>query len=161
MSGGTNIEAALHVSIEQCKVLAAEGAVGADIIFITDGIDNYSESHFLTMKKEKIDLWTISIDVDLSKGGGYTNQKPWLATYATKYLHVDDKNLTTQEGVNTVGELREAALNNDTRAALHDEEEGTVSDPIDFDDAAGVAPDDGDDFGSFGGFGTGSSFGSN
>jgi hypothetical protein len=125
LGGGTAIETALNVGIEQVKQLATEGAVGADIIFITDGIDNYSEAPFIEMKKEKIDLWTISIDCDLSKS--QYGQKPFLASCATKYLHVDDKNLTTKEGVDVVGELREAALNNDTRAMLHAEDEEATS----------------------------------
>lgn len=142
MAGGTNIEAALGVAIKEVHNLAAEGASGADIIFITDGIDNYSEGHFLQMKKDKIDLWTISIDVNLAKANGYS-QKPYLATYATKYLHVDDKNLTTTEGVDVVGELREASLNNDTRAMLHaedgietavEEEQSSNDDPVDISD---------------------------
>ncbi len=153
MGGGTNIETALEVSIDQVHQLGAEGAVGADIIFITDGVDNYSEHHFLQMKKDKIDLWTISIDVDLSKA--HYGSKPYLAQYATKYLHVDDKNLTTKEGVDVVGELREAALNNDTRAMLHAEDEAEAA-------AEEVSEAPAEDIGSgFGNLFGGGSFGGN
>lgn len=155
LGGGTDINTALTVSIDQVTQLASEGAAGADIIFITDGVDNYSETPFIRMKKEKIDLWTISIDVDLSKST--YGQKPFLATEATKYLHVDDKNLTTKEGIDVVGELREAALNNDTRAMLHAEDEG-LSAP---DETEEAAPEGDETFGS-GGFDFGNGgFGSN
>ncbi len=153
LGGGTDIETALEVSCNQVAQLAADGAQGADIIFITDGTDNYTEASFKRMKKEKIDLWTISIDVDLSKG--QYGQKPFLATEATKYLHVDDKNLTTKEGIDAVGELREAALNNDTRQMLHAEDEVTAQE----DDMSEGVADDFSGSGGFGGFGgDGSSF---
>lgn len=160
MGGGTDIETAFDEALRQTKEMAAEGAVGADIVFITDGVDQYSEDPFKQMKKDKTDLWTISIDCDLSKA-----PHAYLATYATKYLHINDRQLMAQEGVNVVGELREAALNNDTRAALHDAEfnDGTEAEPSDeFNDDEGNAgndPVDISDGSSWGGFGTGSSFG--
>ena len=147
LGGGTEINTAFELALKQTHELAAEGAMGADIVFITDGVDSYDEDMFKRMKKAKVDLWTISIDCDLSK----TNNAH-LATYATKYLHVNDKQLTTNEGVDKVGELREAAMNNDTRAALH-ADDGTA-DPVEDDYTAADAAFDG-------GSGYGSGFGSN
>jgi len=158
LNGGTDIEAAFELAMRQVKELGHEGAEGADIVFITDGVDNYSEEPFKRMKKEGTDLWTISIECDLSKAkppGG----SPYLATYATKYLHVNDRLLNSNEGVALTGDaLREAALDNDTRAALHSDDGVQASDPED-----DVAPDSepattgGFDFN----FGSGGSFGNN
>lgn len=144
LGGGTDIQTAFELALKQTHELATEGAVGADIVFITDGVDSYGEDPFIQMKKDKVDLWTISIDVDLSK-----MNNPYLSQYARKYLYINDKTLMTDAGADAVGDLRESALNNDTRAALHEDEQQT-DEPVDPSSDISTAN-----------FGYGSGFGSN
>ena len=110
LSGGTAVEPAMWEAVQQCVQLESEGIVGADIVAITDGEDQYGEAPFLEMVKHGIQLWTVSIEVDLSK---CTYSKPYLATYAKKYLHIKDGNMDTT-GVDAVAALKDAALDNDS-----------------------------------------------
>ena len=112
LGGGTSIETAIAMSVQQVIELENEGTTGADIVFITDGEDTYSERSFLEMKKRGIQLWTVAIEIDLSKGH---HQTPYLATHATKYLHLDDRAMSGDKGLDTVAELKTAALDNDSR----------------------------------------------
>lgn len=115
-SGGTNINAAMRLSVAECGELEADGFKGADIVFITDGETQYDEAPFIEMKKQGIQLWTIAIDVNLKgrKQGWNTRggDDHFLCTYATKYLHINDSQLNDASGAEG---LKEAALDNSSR----------------------------------------------
>jgi hypothetical protein len=133
LNGGTEIGMAIEVAVEQVGELEKLDLVGADIVFTTDGTGNYSEKWFKIMHERGIQLWTIAIDVDIKKiheqftktRGGY--QLPgYLYSYATAYVHIDEK--TIRDGANSQGaidlavKLKGSALDNGSR----DQEETTV-----------------------------------
>ena len=131
LGGGTSVHAAMNVSNQQVRELAHDGAVGADIVFITDGLDNYGEGPFKTMKKAGTQLWTIAIDVDMKQIAKQYNTDTYLVDYATKYMHVNDKSLRSQEGVDAVAQLKEAALNNESRESVGTDDSDDNDDDFD------------------------------
>lgn len=126
VSGGTDIDTAVRTAVSQVGQLAKEDNVGADIVFITDGLDSYSKEPFDQMAKEGIQLWTVAIDVDIravseqhkASRGGY-NVSGWLYDYARAYVHIDDHviNAAGNGAIDAAVQLRTAALDNTTRNA--------------------------------------------
>lgn len=119
-SGGTDIDTAMRVALDQVGNLEKNGHEGADIVFITDGLDNYSEEPFKQMAKQGVQLWTVAIDVDLEQvakewdrtnGSGYVSS-PWLYKYARAYVHVDDHMINNGGAMNSAVKLRQAAFDN-------------------------------------------------
>lgn len=128
--GGTDIDTALAVSVRQVGDLDANGKAGADIVFITDGLDNYSKHHFDTMRMLGIQLWTVAIDIDIKsvfeqskRNAGSSGASGWLYDYARAYIHISDATIRGNgDGVITAAlQLREAALDNATREAQDDQ----------------------------------------
>lgn len=118
-SGGTCIATAMRVSVDRCLQFEGEGEEGADIVFVTDGLDNYGDHHFKRMRDAGIKLWTVAIDVDLRKPGRYAwgdGASRHLLTYASQYVHVDDQLLNDPSGVELAARLRDAALDTHRQA---------------------------------------------
>lgn len=124
--GGTNINVAMEVALEQVGDLEKDGKEGADIVFITDGLDNYSKSHFDQMVRMGVQLWTVAIDVDIKAvseqqklNRGSTGSSGWLYDYARAYVHISDSTIRGNGvgAINAALQLREAALDNITREA--------------------------------------------
>lgn len=122
MSGGTCIETALEVSVDQVCKMHSEGDEGADIVFITDGEDRYPDDSFKVMKDKGIQLWTVAIQVDIkaaaeasltSRGFG-RGMSPHLYTYATAYVYIDDKMIRDSGtgAVDAAVQLKKSALGN-------------------------------------------------
>lgn len=134
LSGGTDIDVALQVAIRQVGNLAKDDKVGADIVFITDGLDRYSEKHFKTMVREGIQLWTVAIDIDIKAVAEQSRQyrgsyaaSGWLYTYARAYVHVDDTMLNNGgKAIEAALQLRDSALDNATREREAQEAEGRM-----------------------------------
>jgi len=127
--GGTDIETAMRVCVRQVGDLEITGEHGADIVFITDGEDQYEESPFIEAKKLGVQLWTVAIDVDIKAkaartrehrgfGGGASGH---LYTYAKAYVHLSDKVIRASGdgAIMAAMQLRDAALDNSTREANH------------------------------------------
>lgn len=126
VSGGTDIEMALRVALQQVGDLEKNGQEGADLVFITDGCATYGEHHFKVMLKEGIQLWTVAIDVDIKRvaeenkrgWGFYGGASGHLYTYARAYVHIDDQAILSPKGIDAVLQLRDAALDNLTREVM-------------------------------------------
>jgi uncharacterized protein with von Willebrand factor type A (vWA) domain len=120
VDGGTDIGKATWVAVRQCGNFEAEGKSGADIVFITEGIDNYGKEPFEEMKKRGIRLWTVAIEQDLeakanaSKASRGVSGSAWLYTYASAYVHLSDTMLYSKQGssIHAAVKLRDAALDN-------------------------------------------------
>lgn len=124
LSGGTNIQVAFEVSLDQVGDLEKNGLEGADIVFITDGECSYGEQPFKRMVQMGVQLWTVAIDVDLEVSARNANSSrgygssPWLYKYATAYVHISDATIrgNGDGAVKAALKLRNAALDNSTRA---------------------------------------------
>lgn len=122
--GGTDIDVAMEVALEQVGDLEKDGKEGADIVFITDGLDSYSRTPFENMVKMGVQLWTVSIDVDIKavsesqrKNRGAAGASGWLFDFARAYVHISDATIRGNGAgaINAALQLREAALDNVTR----------------------------------------------
>ena len=122
--GGTDIDVAMEVALEQIGNLEKDGKEGADIVFITDGLDSYSKSHFDKMVQMGVQLWTVAIDVDIKavseqqkRNRGAAGASGWLYDYARAYVHISDSTIRGNGAgaINAALQLREAALDNVTR----------------------------------------------
>jgi uncharacterized protein with von Willebrand factor type A (vWA) domain len=125
--GGTDIDTALATSLTQVQNLANDNMEGADIVFITDGLDNYSKHHFDKMVQLGVQLWTVAIDVDIKaiseqckkKIGQQYGGAPWLFDYARAYIHISDATIrgNGDGAISAAVQLRDSALDNVTREA--------------------------------------------
>lgn len=122
--GGTDIDVAMEVALLQVGDLEKDGKEGADIVFITDGLDSYSRHHFEQMAKMGVQLWTVAIDVDIKavsesqrKSGGASGASGWLFDFARAYVHISDATIRGNGAgaINAALQLRESALDNVTR----------------------------------------------
>lgn len=120
MSGGTDIDTAIRVSLDQCGKLEKESYEGADIVFITDGLDSYGKDPFDKMVERGIQLWTVAIDIDLKavseqKRRNYNQgASPWLYDYARAYVHIDQATIRSSgnEAISAALQLKDSALGN-------------------------------------------------
>jgi hypothetical protein len=112
LDGGTDIEVALEVAIEQVGDLEANGYEGADVVFITDGDALYGEDSFIEMKAKGINLWTVAIALDMKTSNRH------LYSYASAYVHIDDQTIANHNGaaVKLAVQLKNAALDNEGRS---------------------------------------------
>jgi hypothetical protein len=122
--GGTDIDVAMAIALKQVGDLEKDGKEGADIVFITDGLDTYSKAHFDKMVSMGVQLWTVAIDVDIKavadsqrKNRGSAGTSGWLYDYARAYVHISDATIrgNGEGAINAALQLREAALDNLTR----------------------------------------------
>lgn len=129
MSGGTDIETAMSVSVEQVGKLEKDDKQGADIVFVTDGICAYSEAPFKRMARGGIQLWTVAIDVDIKAvaeasrhNRGAMGASGWLYEYARAYVHLDKDTIKIagDAAINAAVQLKTAALDNDSRQRMQD-----------------------------------------
>jgi Mg-chelatase subunit ChlD len=127
LHGGTCIDTAMGVAVDEVGDLEQNGFKGADIVFITDGEDHYSNGHFERMLEKDTELWTVAIDVDLEgrakraaerkqgnmRDDGYGSHH--LYNYARAYIHINQAALTGEGGIKAATKLREAAMDNHRR----------------------------------------------
>lgn len=117
LSGGTDFAGGLRVGFEQVGDLAAAGHSGADVVFITDGSEDYltygNNQRMLMnqtldeMDRDGVKLWTIGI------GARHDPEFP-LRKRAAKWVFAHDRDLGDATRTSQIlGDVREAAENND------------------------------------------------
>lgn len=125
VSGGTDIDTAMRVSLNQVGNLAKDDHEGADIVFITDGLDGYSKEPFDRMVAQGVQLWTVAIDIDIKavaeanrkgRGAGY-GASGWLYDYARAYVHLDQSSVAKagDQAIAAAVQLRDSAMDNGHR----------------------------------------------
>jgi uncharacterized protein with von Willebrand factor type A (vWA) domain len=128
VAGGTDIETAFNVALNQTTLLAKDDKEGADIVFITDGLSSYSEAPFKRMQRQGVQLWTVAIDIDIrAVSQAHTHYRGhgaagWLYDYARAYVHLDQATIAAagDQAIKAAVQLKTAALDNDTRQRMGD-----------------------------------------
>ncbi len=89
LSGGTRIGLALDAALDTVADLAKKGQKGADVVLVTDGIDDEEGEQRAAVARaarEGVRLWTVAIDTHIAP------ESP-LRTGAAEYLHIGDGDL--------------------------------------------------------------------
>lgn len=109
MNGGTNTASAIDRGIEQVGDLAAAGHSGADIMLITDGVDD--DDRGMAAKIDKMDasgtrLWSVGVGDDFPVDHV-------LRTRAERYVYASDGQMANRDTATLLaGQLSDAALDN-------------------------------------------------
>ena len=94
LSGGTDIATGLARAVEEVAGLQRGGKKGADIVLVTDGVDDSAEEQATLLDlaaKLGAKLWTVAIDEEIPETSP-------LRARASAYTHLDDRQLR-DEGV--------------------------------------------------------------
>lgn len=91
-NGGTDTHCALVAAHEEVRMLAVEGVHGADVVLVTDGVDDKvlaMRRAIETMNKDQVRLWTVAIECDVER------THP-IRELAEQYVHVDSGKLDAE-----------------------------------------------------------------
>jgi uncharacterized protein with von Willebrand factor type A (vWA) domain len=98
LSGGTAIGLALGVAVDQVKTLAQKGHLGADIVLVTDGIDEDKEAQRKSVEAALnigARLWTVAIECSIAEDSPLRNK-------AAQYTELNDKAMTEGSSIITL-----------------------------------------------------------
>jgi len=116
MSGGTNFGSALRTGLVEVGDLASKGFAGADIMLVTDGVDDDHAAHNAAidaMDAQSIRLWTVAIGEQIPSNDPVHKR-------AERYTFATDRQLGDPDTATALaGGLSAAALGNDPDFTLN------------------------------------------